>query len=220
MIIKPILFSTEMVQAILNGTKKQTRRIKGLDKYNVNPNWWRYYGQSIYDDQASCYYHYMEVLDIQGEPKEMYDKVKSTVKRGDVFWVRETFEKVKVQNAPVNSTDWLSINKYKYKADTSESFVKWKPSIFMPKEACRIWLKVTNVRCERLHGISEYDARKEGVEHLMPYFKDYLNRKEYLQNAYASFRSLWESINGLESWKSNPWVWVYEFERCEMPKNF
>ncbi len=224
--IKPILFSTPMVQAILNGTKTQTRRLKGLDSFNNNPDCYRYDGQSNYDDQPPFYRHYLELLHLDGTPTEQYTFVDCEVKKGDILWVRETFEKVKIQNNSVSSTNWLSIYKYNYKADGNESFIKWKPSIFMPKQACRIWLKVTNVRVERLLDISESDAIAEGINYHFSgmfqenRFKDYLDPKSDYRTAYSSFQSLWESINGLDSWNTNPWVWVYDFERCEMPKDF
>lgn len=218
---RPILFSTPMVQAILNGTKTQTRRIKGLEKHNVHPNWWRYDGQAVYDDQVPCYNHYMELLDLDGTPREMYDKIKCTVKRGDIFWVRETFYKT--------TSKYLN-GLYYYKASIDEGWdLKWKPSIFMPKDACRIWLKVTNVRVERLKDISENDAIAEGIKKLgqngfnNTIYKNYPSSGSFengLENPKDSFFSLWESINGIEPLNANPWVWVYEFERCEMPKDF
>ena len=85
----------------------------------------------------------------------------------------------------------------KYGADLK--LWKWKPSIFMPKEACRIFLKVTDVRVERLQSISEADARAEGVDSVDAFF------------------ALWQKINGTESLAANPWVWVYEFEVIPKP---
>lgn len=97
----------------------------------------------------------------------------------------------------------------------------------MPKEACRLWLKVNAVRVERLQDISEDDAKAEGIARAMqPLFQemrymDYLtNELHGWRNPSSSFQSLWQSINGPESWEANPWVWVIEFERCEMPADF
>ena len=84
---------------------------------------------------------------------------------------------------------------------------KWKPSIFMPREACRIFLKVTNVRVERLQDISDHDVIAEGIV---------MEKTPFIEPCNA-FASLWESINGIGSWALNPWVWVYEFKQIEKP---
>lgn len=90
-----------------------------------------------------------------------------------------------------------------YKADYPNLKIpKWKPGIHMPKEACRIFLKVTEVKVESLQDISQEDAKAEGVLRV------------------DLFRDLWKSINGPESWESNPWVWVISFERIKKPENF
>jgi hypothetical protein len=108
----------------------------------------------------------------------------------------------------------------------------WKPSIFMPKIACRIFLEVTNVRVERLNDISESDAIAEGI-YAKPgsvsgtrWYTKFISKTEarleglFTESAKECFKSLWESINGKESWEANPWVWVYDFKRVEKPENF
>lgn len=93
----------------------------------------------------------------------------------------------------------------------------------MPKAAARIFLEVVNVRCERLHDISESDAIAEGVYQHSDYgstgYRHYGKPEEALTDIDAvwSFETLWESINGKDSWKANPWVWVYEFKVIEKP---
>lgn len=124
---------------------------------------------------------------------------------GDVLWVRETWAEFQgLEDAPTC---------YVYKADgTWDDKVhlidnKWKPSIFMPRSASRISLRITNIRVERLKEISEEDAKREGVIYpANPGVENYGN------GYYANFRLLWESINGKGSWEENPWVWVIEFE--------
>ena len=198
---KPILFSTEMVQAILEGRKTQTRRTKGLKVVNDNPDSHTFNSFSIDNSKATF-------KRIEG----MWQAVDAPYKTGDILWVRESFNEVLI-----NSKD-----AFIYKADWDEESTQfnWKPSIHMPKKACRLFLKITNVRAERLLEISEEEARKEGVKHLIPRWKDYTNEKGFCYNAWSSFKTLWIKINGIESYTSNPWVWVIEFERIEKPENF
>ena len=79
----------------------------------------------------------------------------------------------------------------------------WKPSIFMPKEACRIFLKVVGVSIEKLHDITADDIKAEGVSYTMDYYPI----------LFESWQELWIRINGQESWDSNPYVFVYKFEK-------
>lgn len=189
---KPILFSTEMVQAILEGRKTQTRRTKGLEKVNENPDGHTFNSFSI--DNKNATFKRLE---------GMWQGVDVPFKTGDVLWVRESFAKVEFKDQPTL---------YLYKANPEHQSMKWKPSIHMPKEACRLFLKVTNVRVERLQDITEMDAIFEGC---MQYEKD----TDWMTALYG-FELLWKKINGESSWKSNPWVWVIEFERIEKPENF
>lgn len=189
---KPILFSTEMVQAILAGRKTQTRRTKGLKVVNNNPDSHLFNSFSIDNENANF-------KKLEG----MWQGVDVPYKTGDVLWVRESFAKVEFKDQPTL---------YLYKANPEHQSMKWKPSIHMPKEACRLFLKVTNVRTERLQDITEMDAIFEGC---MQYEKD----TDWMTALYG-FELLWKKINGESSWKSNPWVWVIEFERIEKPENF
>lgn len=134
-------------------------------------------------------------------------------KIGDGLWVRETV-------APLTKG-------YAYRADDGiipeAKIWKWKPSIFMPKDACRLFLEVTEIKVERLQDISEEDSMLEGVEYIqssLPTWKDYLRPKNLYMSAYSSFKSLWISINEEESWNENPWVWVIKFKIIDKPENF
>lgn len=203
---KPILFNTLMVQAILEGRKTQTRRII----------------KNIPEDTFKIWFDGGEWI-VENEKGQCWtNKLESKYQKDDILWVRETF----TIKPPIDAEqDWIT---FIYKAtDSIECYdVKWKPSIFMPKEAARIFLKVTNIRVERLHDISENDAIAEGVGagfQMNAGYPDY----EHIINgictltqdsAYASFISLWQKING--NWDENPFVWVYEFERTEKPENF
>jgi hypothetical protein len=112
-------------------------------------------------------------------------------------------------------------NPYRYFADETvdHDMFHWKPSIHMPKRAARIWLRITNVRVERLMDIKREDAKAEGIKIdsiTGTKFHNYVDGTT-TYNERTSFYSLWESINGKESLDSNPWVWVVEFQRIEKP---
>ena len=190
-----ILFSTLMVQAILANRKSVTRRTRGLEEINKHPE--RYVFDQMIDGVQ------------WGEDLETLKEIKIKCpygQVGDVLWVRESY-----------CPQYFDGGGHGYKADwnkTSAEYVsepKWKPSIHMPKTACRIWLRITNVRVERLQDISDKDAKEEGVT---PNEGMFFKRVERYDEA---FNRLWESIHGEESWNSNPWVWVIEFERIEKP---
>ena len=202
----PMLFSTPMVQAILNGTKTETRRI-------INPQPENYQPSSIisncnFKNGNFCFKH--KIFD-NPDRFEITDLMKSKVNVGDIIWVRETF--VNKENiffkyadvAPVWQREW-----------------KWKPSLFMPKKACRLFLEVLDIKIEKLHQIDEQSAIDEGIE-LAPfsneYYKDY-NGAGYFQKAVNSYYSLWNKINGKDSHKINPWVWVYRFRSVPVPPDF
>ena len=184
---RPILFSTPMVQALLNGTKTQTRRTVKLPIYNsLDP-----------EKQVDK----MNIIDgtVYLGTGEKAGRVRFPCAVGDVLWVRETFYK----------TEAVELNgAYYYKATTDVGWdLKWKPSIFMPKDACRLFLKVKAIRVERLNNISSSDAQQEGLSE---------NGEGFVER----FQNLWESINGNGSWNKNPFVFVYEFERIEKPLDF
>jgi hypothetical protein len=196
---RPILFSTPMVKAIMEGRKTQTRRIiKNTCEHTVLDN----HGLCRHCNHGTGYY-----LCRYGKP-------------GDILWVRETW-----LSDERGSIDGKSKCIY-YKTDLPDSSVwdgYWKPSIFLKKEDCRIKLLVKNVRIEKLNDISENDAGAEGIDwglHFIlnrPRFRNYYDKKNssgaWYHNPVDSYKSLWESINGKGSWNLNPWVWVIEFEK-------
>jgi hypothetical protein len=211
----PIIFNTAMVQAIELGHKTQTRRTKGLEEINKNPNCFIYDGINEEDD-SYCGDHYFELVDLKGTPKERYYPVENNHQVGDVFWVRETFRAIEQDvGSPI----------YEYKAtETINLTDKWKPAIHMPKEACRLFLEIKSIRAERLQDISDNDALAEGVYlNYWGVFRDYLKENHAVSGfdfPKESFKSLWISIYKEESWNANPFVWVYEFEKIEKPKGF
>lgn len=186
--MKPILFSTEMVQAILAGRKTMTRRvIKDRDIINnfdidVDGSVYAYIDQETgdsYPPTAIARYHI-----------------------GDILWVRETWSRDE-------SGEYVYRTNYGTTKDDSfpPSMFRWRPSIHMPREAARIFLKVTNVKVERVQDITAHDAIREGMESEIPF------------DTVDEFKELWNNLNAKRGygWESNPWVWVYEFERTEKP---
>ena len=213
--MKPIIFSTPMVQAILDGRKTQTRR---AIKYDFESVYSAASQQGIMD--KVCQYG-----ELPSDAIEWYAKniAKPKYQPGDILWVRETFCEVPYEHnhVPIKG-GYITIPKYAYKADSERDYTGiWKPSIHMPREAARIFLRVTNVRVERLQDITEEDAIAEGVGD--PY--DYQSPEYYdqphmrgLEINKSAFAGLWDSLNEKRGygWRTNPWVWVIEFEREEV----
>ena len=194
---KPILFNTEMVRAILDGRKTQTRRlVKGIPLYEP-------YFEVVDGKPMIC--------DDNGDwhPAEDYSRIQP----GDVLWVRETWNGLRTGNPKIgyHTTYW-------YKADDQDENPddKWLPSIHMPREAARLFLRVTGVQVERLQDISEDDALAEGAN-----AGEYLDEVGNLVDVYyphEDFARIWDNtIKKADlrryGWDANPWVWVIEFER-------
>jgi hypothetical protein len=210
--IKPILFSTDMVKSIINGIKTKTRRTKGLEDLLES----KYVYQGIPDGLSNT--HVFARM-WKGHWVETIHKFCPYGNVGDILWVRETFREIE-QDYGEPRYEYKSIEKI----NLSD---KWKPSIFMPKKACIIFLQIKSVTVERLQDISESDAIAEGIEMTWIHndikqcmFKNYINHGRGSLYPIESFKSLWESINGKGSIDSNPWVWVIEFEKIEKPDNF
>lgn len=184
----PILFSTPMVQAILEGRKIMTRRIVKFPK--------------DYDGKAVFNNGHFGLKYSSNEFNGCVHRLGPKWDAGDIIWVRESW---KANEIPIG---WP----YHYKA-LNDTFThpeneKWKPSIHMPKAACRIWLEVTDVRVERLQDITEEDAKAEGAEKAYDVYPEMARYK-------LGFCRLWQSINGPESWDANPWVWVISFKHIK-----
>lgn len=200
---RPILFSGEMVRAILAGRKTQTRRvIKGDPELTEN-------GGFSYADRKGNRWLCGMGTDRAGTIRNFMKSWPCPYGQpGDRLWVRETHM----------IEDYYADGKQVvlYRADYEDKILGkgWKPSIHMPRWASRITLEITGVRVERLNDISEQDAAAEGVEKAFgSSYKHYLDDKKDCGYATASFSSLWESINGAGSWQQNPWCWVIEFKK-------
>lgn len=195
-----ILFNTKMVRAILEGRKTVTRRVV---KFPTN----KFTGKIPNADDIEVYERtvYCEKIHFSERPHFSFN-IKPQYHLGDILYVRETW-----QDDTIYTHD-STPGKYFYKADGDVDCYKWKPSIHMPKEAARIWLKVTDVRVERLQDISEREAEKEGFYDDVEYCVGNTARGHFLE--------LWDftikkSECYLYGWDANPWVFVYEFERIE-----
>lgn len=219
---RPILFTAEMVRATLDGRKTQMRRIV---KPQPIP-----FGKSSYGGSRQGYSCKSDSLNRSwnDDDKDPYQNESLATaalgcecpygQPGDHLWVRETFR--------ANGTFGIN-GRIQYRADGDYgSVLPWKPSIFMPRKASRITLKIIAVRVERLNEISGADAKSEGCNSTSICISGksaaIMDRKYNFQTgdypttdamAIGNFRGLWESINGVDSWKQNPLVWVMEFKK-------
>ncbi len=218
--IKPMLFSTDMVRAILEDRKTVTRRV-----VKPQPD-----GRPVPMTKDSCWPGYFA---IQGTEKV----VRLPYQPGDILWVRETWAEMPygfVYRADGEEPDgW-------------DSDDRWSPSIHMPRKAARLFLRVTSVRVEPLQDITEEGALAEGVPDewpMDPVYCPYCKGEGlagaihpvslgYMEidcprcaKARDRFANLWDSTikpkdRATYGWTSNPWVWVIEFERCDRPEGF
>lgn len=197
MAAKPILFNTEMVKAILDGRKTQTRRI---------------------------------IKDLYFNPLISGDlKWHAPVNSGDILWVRETWAisrrillNVDPDTGARHWSAWSEDNPRRYIYRAGYTYmddpgpVRWHPSIHMPREAARIFLRVTDVRHEQLQDITLEDCHKEGVD--QSYIRHEISGEVKNDFSQEAFITLWDStIKKADlqkcGWDANPWVWVIEFER-------
>lgn len=202
MAIKPILFNTEMVRAILDGRKTCTRRLprKQIEEKYIEYDEWV---QAV--AVPGCTYL---------REKEFYTQY-PPYQPGDLLYVRETWHRY-TKRVGEGGKCHLE-ERYGYKAsikNSEDADEPWRPSIHMPKEAARIWLKATDVRVERLQEITEVQAQAEGCNSGL---------LTGACTARGQFEDLWNTTikkSDLDryGWDANPYVWVIEFERCEKPE--
>ena len=215
----PILFNTEMVRAILDGRKTCTRRLVRFLP-GENPQWTGYIkdGLMLYNGK--------------NEPCIR----KAPYQPGDILYVRETWEHFECcccegdehgncYREPQQSVLNKSCGCYMYRA-TDEIYgdAKWHPSIHMPKEAARIWLKVTDVRVDRLQEITEEEAGAEGAVDNRGFVHSYDNEYTHIHTVREDFAEIWnntvkKSDIDRYGWNANPWIWVIKFEVCDKPES-
>lgn len=209
---KPILFSTEMVRAILDGRKTQTRRVmKPQPKYLGNDVW--EYGDDCFVGKEVLHDHlFHNVYGVKGSP---YGATYSSG-TSDTLWVRETwktelrFDDCKPSDLAIFSNVYYPANDEVSIANPGYAFGKTRPSIYMPRWASRINLNILDVRIEQLQDASTEDLIAEGCprEHC----PEHCNGVSHA--VYGWFQHLWDEINLKRGypWASNCWVWVVEFE--------
>lgn len=236
MAIKPILFNTEMVRAILDGRKTCTRRSVSSRQFlgmlpdkckNAAPD-------EFLKGKRMMFKPYCDMTD--AELIMTAYKAPYKYEPGDILYVRETvWQKIGYYLDIDGETKPSWYNEFKYVASDEKPETGWnyswakRPSIHMPKEAARIWLKVTDVKVERLQEITEDGAKAEGAKQCYEQINTIENKPvTYLAEDYKGyyvlgFKSVWNStIKKADidryGWNANPWVWVIEFERCEKPE--
>ena len=219
--MKPILFNTDMVKAMLEGRKTHTRRLGGwkIGWLNIDRN--GAVTATVYKEskKGKVVKHY------GGGDIKQFIEAFSDYKVNDVLYVRETWQNWTCidcdwECVPDNGSGCCTTPKYIYKASDEETDKGWKPSIHMPKKAARIFLRVTNVRVERLQDITLDDVSDEGIVIRPEAFNDPDNA--YLQGV-SAFGNLWDSTIKKDQlnrygWEANPYVWVIEFERIDKPE--
>ncbi|HBR3329976.1 TPA: hypothetical protein ACRR1L_002891 [Klebsiella quasipneumoniae] len=198
-----MIFNGEMVRALLDGRKTQTRRI--IKDCTVG------------SDQISKFIQ-IEKKFIGCYPEDVPELIRECCPYGvpgDRIWVREAFA------SGLSTKSTLAYRATHKREDLEDGFydtIKWTPSIHMPRWASRILLEITGVRVERLNAISEEDARAEGIIDggcLNCGEPEPCGCANPEPDATDAFAYLWQSIYGQESWNANPWVWVISFERIE-----
>ncbi len=212
-IAKPILFNTEMVNAILSGRKTQTRRVI-KNEMTIQP-----------EEEYKYSIRGRHMLWNEFKTIEEFISFASIYKKGDVIYVRETIlQELNSTLLPCGdySTDWGS--KVEYVADGAKkrflhknsydsAYMAKRPSIHMPKKYARIFLKVTNICVEELQDITDMDIQYEGIKNPIPNMLSEYSRK---QQRKFLWKNLWNSTSKKgHKWEDNPYVFVYKFEKIE-----
>lgn len=217
---KPIPFSGPMVQAILGGRKTQTRRVVKLQHIKCYKG---AYSQPctkgyVFNTAANSLYcsECGNIVEYSPEGKDYCRTIDCPYPLGTRLWVRETWAD-NIPGCPNGIT--YRADHIDPKGDGPANPIKWKPSIYMPKEIARIWLEVVSVRVERVQEITEEDARAEGCIDFHDKIGDgkFDDVAEFDLTARDAFAELWDSLNAKRGygWDANPWVWVVEFKVVE-----
>jgi hypothetical protein len=234
--LSPLLMIPELVAQTLKDIKTETRRLNGLDEINEDPEKWKFF--------ESAFYNMFSFFQIDNEEaryiKSPYGQV------GDIIWVKEPhyafgYWYIKGKTKKTNKEKYLfKDEKLGYFYEKEDEFAEvrvvlpneiltgrtyatgWykRSPLFMPFIACRLFLEITSARLERLQDITEEGAIAEGVEKKAEMYKLYgFPNYTAVASAKASYMTLWQTINGRDSWKQNPWVWVIQYKRIPKPES-
>lgn len=204
--VKSILFNTEMVQAILNGRKTCTRRVvKGYIPKEAE------FGYTAFTPKGTISCRGIFETDYPGYGEKFF---KLPYQRGDILYVKETWSEGYEEGTYIYKADDKLKDLPEFK---NSSKLIYHPSIYMPKKAARIWLRVTDVRVERLQDITDKGAEREGAQpdNLFDYDVDKWPNLEHFKEIWNS--TIKKSDFDVYGWDANPYVWVIEFEWCEKP---
>ncbi len=196
---RPISFRKSLLQKVVQGRKIETRRMKGLDTINANPDQWDYQGCDSTNDLPKNAHSFVRRADgFKLDIKCPYGV------NGDGLWVREKhIQEHEYPNAPVGHENFDAMQ-FVYELDKRDqvaSVIRWTPPFLMPKKACRYRLQIVSIGCERLHDITEAAAIAEGFEPM-----------GMSLNALEVFEAAWDFANDKYTWTFNPWCWVVKFK--------
>jgi len=197
--LHPLILKPQLILPTIKKEKTVTRRLSGLEKINETPD-----DYALIDEWVENGVFYAGFRKRGTTEKMISIKCRYGVP-GDNLWVKENWN-INDNKVVIYAADYID-------RCVGWSYMKWKPSIHMSKRACRLMLKVKNIRVERLQDITEEDAMCEGVTPKKP-----LNISHWKGEYHFGFYTIWISINGkydtdgIESWNKNPWVWVIRFE--------
>lgn len=222
--IKSIILNTEAVQATLDGRKSCTRRLVKPQPDGKHTFSLGFVTDSTEKKELGCF----------GFGTDKYGGsiqfAKPSYQPGDILYVRETvWQKIGHYLDVDGETKPSWYNEFRYVASDEKPETGWnyswvkRPSIHMSKDAARIWLKVTDVRAERLQDITEEGAKKEGAIDNRGFIHSPNNEYDNVHTAREHFVKIWNNTikkSNLDryGWDASPWVWVIEFERCEKPE--
>lgn len=229
-IAKPILFNTEMARAIQDNRKTQTRRaIKPHNAIKASREGYRQGEGLLIEYSIEDKTLYIKDYSVSPCWFRMSDYIRqyAPYQSGDILYVRETwYYDEHMSEMTAGKPDLPSgryLHRYICKADNPDYPVHvgvgkhgWRPSIHMPKEAARIFLRVTDIRAERVQGIGGIEAAEEGCKGFTRF-----NPMSGMSETVLNFKSIWNSTIKktdlpIYGWGANPWVWVYSFERMEV----
>lgn len=222
--MKSLILTPHLQQATIEDRKTNSRNTQGLDSINETPN-------------AFTFKH--QVLDAKGLTRFAFENIEDNnfnlvvcpkYQPGEIIYLREWFrvhsdlDKVPPRNIKACPIEYKLGGTINCIGDHIQSPGRWRWHQTMPAHLARTFLKVTDVRVERLNSISKEDAISEGIESThnpidLTKYKDYFCKKSYYRNPVYSFLSLWQSIYGVDSLEENPWVFAYTFERCDKEGN-